>query len=190
MDIKDLNKPQLILLVLLVSFVVSIATGVSVVSLMQQEPTTVTQTINKVIQHTIEKITVPAEDSKKNNTDKNDTKNTTVATSSIKPLVDLYSYVELVNTEALPFDRKFVGQAVVISDTGLVFVDSSLVLENKKYQVVLDKNYFNLEIVNKVGSVYIMQVVSKADEYIAPEGKITSNGTSQNEEGGSAGIDN
>lgn len=172
MDIKDLNKPQLILLVLLVSFVVSIATGVSVVSLMQQEPTTVTQTINKVIQHTIEKITVPTESPKKDDSNKNDTQNNTVIASSIKPLVDLYSFIEIIsrdtnpNKDIVPQDRKMIGKAVVISDTGLVFMDASLFSEGRKYQVVLDKNYFNLDIVDKVGSVYIMQVVSKADVFV------------------------
>lgn len=168
MDIKDLNKSQLILLVILVSFVISIGTSVSVVSLMQQEPTTVTQTINKVIQNTIEKVTVPVEVPVKE--DKNNTKKASIITSDIKPLVDLYSIPinKIENTDEINTDlekRKKIGQVVVISDTGLVFVDAPIVTEGHTYQVVLDKNYFNLEKVSKVGSVYIMQVVSKADVY-------------------------
>ena len=54
---EDLNKNQLILLALLVSFVTSIATGVVTVSLMEQAPQSVTQTINKVVTQTIEKVT-------------------------------------------------------------------------------------------------------------------------------------
>lgn len=53
---NELNKNQLILLALLVSFVTSIATGIVTVALMEQAPQSVTQTINKVITQTIEKV--------------------------------------------------------------------------------------------------------------------------------------
>lgn len=56
MDIKDLNKSQLILLAVLLSFVTSIATGITTVTLMQQAPASVTTPINRVVQQTIEKI--------------------------------------------------------------------------------------------------------------------------------------
>ncbi|MES2315290.1 MAG: hypothetical protein V4486_00980 [Patescibacteria group bacterium] len=56
MDIKDLNKPQLILLAILLSFVTSIATGIVTVTLMQQAPPSVTAPINRVVQQTVEKI--------------------------------------------------------------------------------------------------------------------------------------
>lgn len=53
---EELNKNQLILLVLLVTFVTSIATGIVTVSLMEQAPQSVTQTINRVVTQTIEKV--------------------------------------------------------------------------------------------------------------------------------------
>jgi len=56
MDIKDLNKPQLILLAVLLSFIVSIATGITTVTLMQQAPVSFTTPMNRVVQQTIEKI--------------------------------------------------------------------------------------------------------------------------------------
>ena len=60
MDIKDLNKTQLILLALLLSFVTSIATGITTVTLMEQAPSSVTIPITRIIKQTVEKI-VPVE---------------------------------------------------------------------------------------------------------------------------------
>ncbi len=63
MDIKDLNKSQLILLAILLSFITSIATGITTVTLMQQAPVAFTAPINRVIKQTVEKIVpVPGND--------------------------------------------------------------------------------------------------------------------------------
>ncbi len=56
MDIKDLNKSQLILLAILLSFITSIATGITTVTLMEQAPPSVTVPINRVVRQTVEKI--------------------------------------------------------------------------------------------------------------------------------------
>lgn len=56
MDIQELNKSQLILLAVLLSFITSIVTGITTVTLMQQAPVSVTTPINRVIQQTVEKI--------------------------------------------------------------------------------------------------------------------------------------
>jgi hypothetical protein len=56
MDIEELNKFQIVLLTLLVSFVTSIATGIVTVTLLQQAPQGVTETINHVVERTIETI--------------------------------------------------------------------------------------------------------------------------------------
>jgi len=59
MHLEHLSKSQIVLLTLLVSFVTSIATGIVTISLMEQAPPTVAQTVNRVIERTVEKI-VPA----------------------------------------------------------------------------------------------------------------------------------
>lgn len=54
MNIEDLSKTQLLLLTILVNFITAIATAVLTVSLLDQAPPTVTQTVNHIVERTVE----------------------------------------------------------------------------------------------------------------------------------------
>src|SRR6185295_4552852 len=56
MDLEHLNKHQIVLLTLLVSFVTSIATGIVTVSLMGQAPPSISRTINQIVERTVETV--------------------------------------------------------------------------------------------------------------------------------------
>lgn len=59
MDIEELTKSQLLLLTILVNFIVSIATGILVISMLDQSPAPITQTVQQIVDHTIETISTP-----------------------------------------------------------------------------------------------------------------------------------
>lgn len=56
MDVEHLTKTQIVLLALLCTFVASIATGIVTVALLAQAPPAVPQTINHIIQRTVETV--------------------------------------------------------------------------------------------------------------------------------------
>ncbi len=146
MDIKDLNKPQLIMLALLLCFVTSIATGIVTITLMQQAPTSITMPINRVVRQTVEKI-VPAEG-----------KNT-VQTVIIKEedlVVDAVAKNQTamfsVTKEGQDADGKTIeigaGQGFAVSNDGIIAVDGSLVTEGGKYYLKNGSGKFNANFIS------------------------------------------
>jgi hypothetical protein len=61
MDIEELSKAQLLLLTVMVNFVVSIATGVLTVSLLDQAPIQVSEGVDRVVERTIQTIATPVQ---------------------------------------------------------------------------------------------------------------------------------
>ena len=163
MDLKDLNKSQLILLVLLVSFVTSIATGITTVTLMQQAPSSVTVPINRVIKQTVEKI-VPA------------TSNTvqTVVVKEEDLIVDAISKNESsvfsFTREIWDADNKLAeinaGRGFVISSDGTVVADNTLVYKNGgNYFVKNNSGKFKVDSITELeNGISFVKIGSPLDE--------------------------
>lgn len=141
MDIKDLNKSQFILLAILLSFVTSIATGITTVTLMQQAPASVTVPINRIVKQTVEKI-VPGKD--------------TVQTVIIKEedlVVDAIaknkSSVFSITKEAQDLDGKNIevsaGFGFAVSSEGIIVADKSLVFLGQVYYLKNDSGKFKAD---------------------------------------------
>jgi hypothetical protein len=151
MDIKDLNKQQLILLTMLFSFVISIATGIVSISLMKVVPPTVPQTINRVIERTINNVVTAPTESKKE-----EAKSSVVGDGNV--IVDVYAGEgKSANPNIVPdmVDTKPpapLGQGVIISDVGLVLIENYLLDGSASYRVMLGTKFFPATVLKKFGN--------------------------------------
>lgn len=143
MDIKDLNKSQLLLLAVLLSFVTSIATGITTVTLMQQAPTSFTAPVNRVIKQTVEKIQQV----------EGKTVTQTVIVKEEDLVVDAIaknqSSVFAVSTEFVGLDGNTVevsvGKGFVVSADGVVVVDGTSVMDKGVYYLKNGSGKFKAE---------------------------------------------
>ncbi len=125
---ESLNKHQLILLALLVSFVTSIATGIVTVSLMDQAPPGVTQTINRVVEKTIERVvTEPNSQSAAVGTRetivvKEDEAVITAIEKNTKSIVRIKEVV----TDGSYVRHSFAGIGLIVSNEGYIVSDISV----------------------------------------------------------------
>jgi S1-C subfamily serine protease len=134
---EHLNKQQLILLALLVSFVTSIATGIVTVALMNQAPSGVIQTINRVVERTVEKV-VPGPSAPSTQTIVKET----VVVNEADRVVDAVaknssSIIRIFRSNTDPSASMnpmlFVGLGALVSDDGIVATDNGVIAEGGKY---------------------------------------------------------
>src|SRR3989344_105034 len=137
MDIERLTKAQIVLLTLLVSFVTSIATGIVTVTLLDQAPPAITQTINRIVERTVERV-VPGETQKATVV----TKETTVVvneedliTKAIEKNAGRIARIYR-NTET---GSVLIGLGTIVSKNGVIAIatDRSIVAEGSSFPVVL-----------------------------------------------------
>ena len=136
---EDLNKNQLILLVLLVSFVTSIGTGIITVSLLMEAPIEVTQTINRVVEKTIETVTPDQKTTTGNQKIKE------VTTVVVKEDDQVISAIEK-NTKSIVRIREkntsldidnFYSLGVVVGTNGIIATDKKNISEVMQYEAVM-----------------------------------------------------
>lgn len=115
---EHLTKQQIVLLALLVSFVSSIASGIVTVSLMDQASPGVTQTINRVVEKTIQTVAPSATTTKETVIIKEDEAITSSIVKASKAIVRLYS------------GSQFIGIGILLSSSGKIAAYTDGVYEN------------------------------------------------------------
>lgn len=128
MDIERLSKVQIVLLTLLVSFVTSIATGIVTVSLMDQAPPSVAQTVNRVIERTVQTV-VPAGQSASANIVQQKTvvvKESELISSAVDKITP--SVVRVFSSEQ--DTSAFLGLGVVVNASGTIATDNDALGES------------------------------------------------------------
>jgi hypothetical protein len=146
---NDLNPQQIVLLTLLVSFVTSIATGITVVSLLEQSPEPITQTINRVVEKTVERI-IPSDENKSTTFSKEGGKEVVTVVvkdedltigaidKNSKSLARIYQKIGNVET--------FIGLGIVFDNQGRIVTDSFIIQKSGKYIVNYEKGKFNMTV--------------------------------------------
>ncbi len=147
----DLNQTQIILLAILVSFVTSIGTGIITVSLLDEAPPQFTQTINKVVERTIERVSVPEEEREGGS---QEVIRETIVVKEEDQVVDVIdsnrsSMVRLALSSAEQSEEpEILGLGVIVNSSGAIVVDGSLVSQTGKYLAITeDDNRFEVETV-------------------------------------------
>jgi S1-C subfamily serine protease len=172
MDIEKLTKQQIILITLLVSFVTSIATGIVTVALMDQAPPGVVQTINRVVEKTIEKVITPPVDS--NNSAAVMTRETIVIKEDDKIIESVNknknSIVRIYTDNTGDVSQNiFIGLGTIISKDGLIATGDVFADQNGQYIVTLDNNkFYDVKVLPKKESdkFYFLKVVQSKENLI------------------------
>ena len=163
---ENLTKQQIVLLTLLVSFVTSIATGIVTVALMNQAPIGVVQTINKVVERTIETVSTPAKETQT-------VVRETVVVSTDDQIVSAIeknskNVIRIYRTDTDPtIDSNqmiFVGLGALISSDGMIATDNNIVSDGGKYFATPADKLLELTVLRAVNGEKIALLKIKNDE--------------------------
>lgn len=128
---EELNKNQIVLLTLLISFVTSIATGIMTNALLQEAPIEVTRNINRIVEKTIETVTpaVPSTTQKEV---------TTVVVKEEDQIIDsinknVKSIVRISTKETITGEVSLYGIGLVYNKEGFIVADKKTISSLYKY---------------------------------------------------------
>lgn len=148
-----LNTQQVILLCLLVSFVTATATGITVVSLMQQVSEPVTQTINRVVERTVETVTQQPAEELRNILSQEPQAQTPVEKETVTVIVNqedkTIDAVEKNENSIVRIMRNtstetFVTLGIILNKEGDVLVDKRSINTNVAYKGIFSSGSFTL----------------------------------------------
>ncbi len=134
MDIERLTKVQIVLLTLLVSFVTSIATGIVTVSLMDQAPPSIAQTVNRIVERTVQTV-VPAAQ-----TGSAATTQTTVVVKESDLIAQAVGKVTPSIVRLFTLNEEsptFLGLGIVLDSAGTIVTDTSAIGQGAEMVVAL-----------------------------------------------------
>lgn len=176
MEIQELNKSQIVLLTLLVSFISSIVTGIITVSLMQQAPPAITQTVNRVVEHTVEKV-VPGQSAAAAAPSQPTTQTVVVKESDAIANGVAAASVSLVRLYASGGEQQFIGLGVILSAGGLIAADGTSLGDNGDAVVDLSGVHVRAFVVSRdaaTGVAYLRAATTTSDGAPAPAWKALS----------------
>ncbi|HEY4504134.1 MAG TPA: serine protease [Candidatus Paceibacterota bacterium] len=160
---EHLSKQQIVLLTLLVSFVTSIATGIVTVSLMDQAPAGVTQTINRVVEKTIERVA-------SNSGSSGSLSNSAVAINSedriVKTLEKVSKSVVRIKPSGADTDS-VTGLGIMVSKDGVILTDKASIASLGNLMAVFsDGQEFPIQVVQSQidGDIVFVVVSIPADK--------------------------
>ncbi len=131
---EDLNKTQLVLLTLLVSFVTSIATGIITVSLLEEAPSNVTQTINRVVERTVEKVVPEAS----TNISAEDLARLEASEAALIKITENTKALAPISLKNADGTLSYHAMGVIVSKEGLVITDPNGIAVGGSYVVSID----------------------------------------------------
>ncbi len=131
---QDLNKNQIVLLTLLISFVTSIATGIITTSLLQQAPIEVTRNINSIVEKTIQTVTTPATII----SSPQQKEVTTIIVKEEDRIINsinknIKSIVRINEKDGVALTISFYGIGLVVSKDALIVTDRKTIIANNTY---------------------------------------------------------
>ena len=166
MNMEELTKSQIVLLTLLVSFVTSIATGIVTVSLVEQAPPAITQSVSRVIQETVQAVTPPnsqhaaAAATEQKTVVINDSQLISSAVAAVTPtIVRLYDGSQAGAT--------FLGLGVVLDKSGSMAADLSALADQPEIIAVAQSGAWaaaSIQVRDSASGIAYLSVASSTSE--------------------------